>query len=214
MLHKDAPCGWQTVRDKQTAPRLKLQFKETEQAHLSLGFKGLAYGDKRAPAQNVLAAILGGGMSSRMFIEVREKRGLAYYVRSSPSAYQDTGVFNIGSGVQVNKISEAIQVIIGELKKIKDVPVGEDELKKAKEYIKGKSILALEDNQVRLDWFLERAAFYPSIVTPAEAFKKIDAVTPAQIQKVAQDLFKSATMTLAIIGPYKNEKQFKKLLKV
>ena len=205
---------WQKVRDKQVAPRLKPQFKQTEQSHLSLGFKGFAYGDKRNAAQSVLSAILGGGMSSRLFTEVREKRGLCYYVRASGGAYQDTGVFNIGAGVQIGKIEEAIQVIIGELKKIKDVPVGAEELKKAKEYIKGKSILALEDNQVRLDWFLERAAFYKNISTPDEAFKKIDSVTASDIQKVARDLFQNKNMTLAIIGPYKNEKQFKKLLDV
>ena len=136
-----------------------MEFKETEQAHLALGFKGLAYGDKRNPAQSVLSAILGGGMSSRLFIEVRERRGLAYYIRAGGSNYQDTGIFNIGSGVQVGKIEEAIKVILAELQKIKNQSVGEEELKKAKEFMKGKSILALEDNQVRLDWFLERTAF-------------------------------------------------------
>lgn len=206
--------GWQEQGDKQNAPRLKLQFKQTEQAHLSLGFKGFPYGDKRNPAQNVLAAVLGGGMSSRLFIEVREKRGLAYYVRSSPSNYQDTGIFNIGSGVQVGKIEQAVKVIMAELKKIKDEPVGVKELQKAKDYIKGKSVLALEDNQVRLDWFLEAAAFKPKIESPAEAFKKIDAVTSSDIQKVARNLFQSKTMTLAVIGPYKSDKMFKKLLHV
>ncbi len=204
--------GWQKAKDKQSSPRLKVQFKQTEQAHLSLGFKGFAYGDKRNAAQSVLAAVLGGGMSSRLFIEVREKRGLAYYIRSSPSNYQDTGLFNIGSGVQVGKIEEAIKVILAELGKIKNGVVAEQELQKAKEYIKGKSTLALEDNQVRLDWFLERQAFYPEVLTPTEVFKKIDAVTSADIQKAARDLFKSSQMTLAVIGPYKDGSKFKKII--
>ncbi len=205
---------WEKAKDKQSSPRLKLQFKQTEQAHLSIGFKGFAYGDKRNAAQSVLSAILGGGMSSRLFIEVREKRGLAYYVRAGGSSYQDTGVFNIGSGVQVGKIQEAIKVIGSELNKIKTELVGEKELQKAKDYIKGKSTLALEDNQVRLDWFLEAAAFKPKITTPTQAFKKIDAVTAADIQKVARDLFQSKKMTLAIIGPYKSDKMFKNILSV
>lgn len=204
--------GWERVADKQSKPRLRLQFKETEQAHLSIGFKGFAYGDKRTAAQSVLSAILGGGMSSRLFMEVRERRGLGYYVRASGGAYQDTGVFNIGAGVQVGKIQEAIKVIGSELKKIKSDLVGDKELQKAKDYIKGKSILALEDNQVRLDWFMESAAFKPKIEIPTDAFKKIDAVTSADIQKAARDLFQNKKMTLAIIGPYKNEKIFKKLL--
>lgn len=204
--------GWNRAADKQTQPRLKVEFKATEQAHLSLGFKGFAYNDKRNKAQSVLSAILGGGMSSRLFMEVRERRGLAYYVRASGSNYQDTGVFNIGAGVQIPKIEEALKVILDELRKIKTHQVSPTELKKAKEYIKGKTILALEDNQIRLDWMLDRVAFCRPVETPEEAFKKIDAVTSADIQKVANDLFNSKRMTLAIIGPYKNEKVFTKLI--
>ncbi len=206
--------GWRKALDKQASSRLKLQYKQTEQAHLSIGFKGFDYGDKRNAAQSVLSAILGGGMSSRLFMEVRERRGLAYYVRAGGGNYQDTGVFNIGSGVQVAKIEEALKVILAELKKIKDAPVGEKETQKAKEYLKGKTILALEDNQVRLDWFLEHCAFYPKIETPVEVFKKIDAVTEADVQKTARDLFQNKNMTLAVIGPYKDEAQFKKILQV
>ena len=206
--------GWEKVVDGQKSPRLKLQFKQTEQAHLTLGFKGFAYGDKRNSAQTVLSAILGGGMSSRLFMEVREKRGLCYYVRSSGGSYQDTGVFNIGAGVQIGKITEALKVIVDELRKIKTILPDEKELLKAKEYLKGKTVLALEDNQVRLDWFLEAAAFRQKSQTPEEVFKKIDAFTAADVQKVARELFQSKKMTLDVIGPYKNEREFKKLLKV
>ena len=205
---------WEPVKDKQNHPRIKLDYKDTQQAHLALGFKGFAYGDKRNSAQSVLAAILGGGMSSRLFTEVREKRGLGYYVRSSPGNYQDTGSFTVSAGVQVDKISGALRVILAELKKIKDSPVGEKEILKAKEYIKGKSILALEDNQVRLDWFMEAAAFKPKIEAPEEVFKRIDAVSAKDIANVAKQLFVNKGMTLAVIGPYKKEDQFKKLLKV
>lgn len=206
--------GWDKVKDRQKHPRIKIEYKDTKQAHLALGFKGFAYGDKRNAAQSVLAAVLGGGMSSRLFTEVREKRGLGYYVRSSPGNYQDTGCFAVSAGVQVDKITDALKVILSELKKIKNVVVDGKEIQKAKEYLKGKSILALEDNQVRLDWFLEHAAFYQKIETPTEVFKKIDAVTSFDIQKVAKQLFKNKNMILAVIGPYKNEKQFKTLLRV
>jgi predicted Zn-dependent peptidase len=205
--------GWDMARDGQKSPRLKVQYKETEQAHLALGFKGLKYGDKRTAAQSVLSAILGGGMSSRLFTEVRERRGLGYYVRASGSSYQDTGVFNIGAGLQVGKVEEALKVIFQELEKIKNTPVQAAELKKAKDYIKGKTTLALEDNQVRLDWFLERAAFYKDIKTPQQALEKIEKVTVKDIQNLAKDLFKKEGMTLAIIGPYKNDKIFRSLLK-
>jgi predicted Zn-dependent peptidase len=206
--------GWDKVSEKQNQPRVEIAYKETQQAHLALGFKSFAYGDPRNAAVSVLASVLGGGMSSRLFSEVREKRGLAYYVRAMPGSYQDTGSFTITSGVQVVKITEALQVILGELKKIKDVPVDEREILKAKEYIKGKTILALEDNQVRLDWFLERAAFHKTVETPAEVFKRIDAVTIKDVAEVATELFQNKNMTLAIIGPYKSDTEFKRLLDV
>ncbi len=206
--------SWDKVKDKQNEPRLKVEYKQTEQAHLALGFKAFPYGDPRNAAVSVLAAILGGGMSSRLFMEVRERRGLAYYVRAMPGHYQDTGVFGIQSGVQVDKITNALEVILAELKKIKEVPVGEIEIKKAKEYIKGKTTLALEDNQVRLDWFLERAAFFPETDTPDQAFVKIDKVSIDDVKNVASELFESKNMTLAVIGPYKSEEQFKKVLQI
>jgi len=206
--------GWDKTTDKQTAPRLVLEYKETQQAHLALGFKAFPYGDAKNSVVSVLAAILGGGMSSRLFSEVREKRGLGYYVHAMPGSYQDTGYFIVASGVQVDKVTDAVQILLGELKKIKDVPVDERELQKAKEYIKGKTTLALEDSQNRLDWFLERAAFYKKIETPAEVFKRIDAVTVADIASLAKELFVNSNMSLAVIGPHKNEKPFKDILKV
>ncbi len=99
--------GWNKVKDKQNHQRVKIEYKDTQQAHLALGFKGFAYNDSRNSAVSVLASILGGGMSSRLFTEVREKRGLGYYVRCSPGSYQDTGSFTVSAGVQVDKISEA-----------------------------------------------------------------------------------------------------------
>ena len=205
---------WDKVTDVQTQPRMKIQYKQTEQAHLSIGFKGFSYGDKRNSAASLLGAVLGGGMSSRLFTEVRERRGLAYYVRAYPGSYQDTGSFTVNSGVKVGGIQEAIAIILEELKKLKNIPVPEQEIQKARDYIKGKTTLALEDNQVRLDWFLERAAFFKTITTPEEAFKRVDAVTAKDIMKIANELFQEKNMSLAVIGPYKDDKKFKGLMKV
>lgn len=204
---------WTKVKDAQKQPTFKLQYKETEQAHLSFGFKGFPFGDKRNPATLILGAILGGGMSSRLFTEIRERRGLAYYVRSFASSYQDTGVFHIGAGVQTDKIQDAITVILAELRRIITVPVDAKELQKAKAYIKGRTTLALEDNQARLDWCIEQQAFHNKIREPQELFAKIDRVTARQVQEVAEQLFKPQRLNLAVIGPYKNEQPFKKLIK-
>lgn len=205
---------WEKVKDAQKASRLKVQFKDTKQAHLAFGFKGLSFDDKRNAPANVLSAVLGGGMSSRLFTEVREKRGLAYYVRSGSANFQDAGIFQIGAGVQVNKIEEAIKVILMELDRIKSFAVNPKELLKAKEYIKGKNTLALEDNQSKLDWYLEQFAFYKKIQTPVEYFAEIDRINAKQVQKVANFFFQKKRMSLAIIGPYRSAKKFEKLIKI
>lgn len=205
---------WDKVKDDQKQSRVMVQCKQTEQAHFTLGFKAFPYGDKRNTAATVLGSILGGGMSSRLFIEVRERRGLGYYVRAYPGCYQDTGVFTVSAGVQVDKIEQAVTVVLDELKKIQTITVPPQELQKAKDYIKGKTTLALEDNQVRLDWFLERVAFNKDILIPSEAFAKIDKITAKDVQKVAVELFQKKNLSLAIIGPYKTDDKFKKLLKI
>lgn len=204
---------WDKVTDNQKKPRLKVQFKETEQAHLVMAFKGLKTGHKLNPVAHVMGAVLGGGMSSRLFHEIREKRGLAYYVRSSFSAYQDIGMFHIGSGVQVDKITEAVDVIISELHRLREVPVDAKELKKAKEYIKGRTTLALEDNQNRLDWCIENEASLGKIVAPRELFAKIDRVSPKQVQALATEFFQSGKLSMAVVGPYKSDTAIAKLLK-
>lgn len=205
---------WDKAKDGQKKIQVKVHYKDTQQAHLAFGFKGFEFGDKRNSAALVLGAILGGGMSSRLFSEIRERRGLAYYVRASNSSYQDTGVFQVSSGVQVDKVEEAVRVILGELNKIRTVPISDKELIKAKAYLKGRTTLALEDNQTRLDWFIEQEAFHKSIQIPADFFKKIDNVTIAQVREIAKTLFQPQRMNLAVIGPYKNDKMFAKLLKI
>jgi predicted Zn-dependent peptidase len=203
---------WPKVKDSQREPRVQLKFKKTEQANFDLGFKAYNVSDKRNPAATVLAAILGGGMSSRLFSEIRERRGLAYYVRAGNGQYLDTGAFDVSAGVRVSNVDEAIKVTLDELRKIKTDLVSDRELAKAKSYLKGRTTLYLEDNQARLDWYLEQVAFKKDIKTPADIFKEIDAVTAKQVRAIAQDLFQSSKLSFAIIGPYRSDKQFKKII--
>ncbi len=201
------------VKDKQKQFAVKLEHKDIKQAVINFGFKSIDYNHKDNAAAAVLASILGGGMSSRLFDEVREKRGLAYYVRASNSNYQDTGVFDISSGVRVDKIEDVIVVILAELKKISTEPVTDKELQKAKSYLKGKITLALEDNQSRLDWYLEELAFKNHVQAPKDVFKDIDQVTAKDVLRLAGKLFNPNLMSLAIVGPYKSAKKFESLLK-
>lgn len=203
---------WKPAKDNQKGPRIRLEYKDTQQAHFILGFKGYKMEDKKNAAAAVLSAVLGGGMSSRLFSEIRERRGLAYYVRAGNSSYQDTGSFDVSAGVRTTSIDEAILVTLEQLKKIATELVPEKEIIKAKEFLKGHTTLYLEDNQARLDWYLEQAAFKKELKTPAEILKKIDGVTAKQVQAVAAELFQGNKMSLAIIGPYKGEAKFKKLI--
>lgn len=203
---------WTKAKDNQRASRLRLQYKDTQQAHFNLGFKGYKMSDKKNAAAAVLSAILGGGMSSRLFSEIRERRGLAYYVRASNSSYQDTGVFDVSAGVRTTSIEEAIQVTLDVLRNIANTPIPEREIVKAKAFLKGHTTLYLEDNQARLDWYLEQAAFKKDLKSPAEILKKVDDVTAKQVQAIAAELFQANKMSLAIIGPYKGDVKFKKII--
>ncbi|HMQ01785.1 MAG TPA: pitrilysin family protein [Candidatus Doudnabacteria bacterium] len=206
--------GWDKSKNGQSAPRVAVKYKDTQQAHFDLGFKSFGYDDRRGKIATVLSSLLGGGMSSRLFTEIREKRGLAYYVRAGQSAYIDTGVFDISAGVRVSKLEEAIEVTLSELSKIAAGDIEAKELSKAKEFIKGKTTLYLEDNQARLDWYLEQTAFKKSVKSPAEAFREIDSVTVAQVSKVARELFDKKKLSLAVVGPYKKtmEKKLEKII--
>jgi predicted Zn-dependent peptidase len=123
-------------------------------------------------------------------------------------------MFHIGAGVHVDKIEEALKVIVEELQRIKSFLVDPKELQKAKEYIKGRTTLGLEDNQSRLDWLIEQEAFHRHLELPKEMFAKIDKVTAQDVRRAAKMFFQAKTSSLAVIGPYKTDKVFAKLLKI
>jgi len=199
---------------KQKKPQVKLHPKKKEQAHFILGFLGNPRGHPDRFTEAILASILGGGMSSRLFSEIREKRGLAYAVRTSVDRYVDTGNFSTYAGVDIKRIDEAIKVALGEHYGVADGkrPISKTELKKAKEYVKGHLALALEDTKDVSAFFGEPELFLRKIETPESIFAKIDEVTTEGILRVAKKLFIPEKLNLAIIGPYKDQARFEKLL--
>ena len=206
--------GFKPIAESQRKPALRISYKKTDQAHVILGFRGmrLAHPDRYIGA--VLSTILGGGMSSRLFINVREKRGLAYYVRAENDSYLDTGTLAASAGVDLKRIDEAIKVILAEFAQIAARKVGEKELKKAKEYIKGKMILSWEDSRtVAFSYGLDELG-EGRVRTNAEILKKIDRVTPADILRLSRFLFTNSKLNLVVIGPFKEPERFRKLLKL
>jgi predicted Zn-dependent peptidase len=186
--------------------------KDSEQAHLILGVRGYPIGHPSRYALQLLAVVLGGGMSSRLFTEVRERRGLGYYVHAGNTAYTDTGTFYASAGVDVARLDEAITTILGELRKIAAEPVPADELEKARGYAKGRFVLRLESPQGTIQYGLRREVLEGEIEDPDELLRRLDEVTVEDVQRVAKDLFEGKRLYLALVGPFDDPARFEQLL--
>lgn len=184
---------------------IKITHKKTEQAHLYLGFPTIDSNDKRYWTQKVLSAVLGGNMSSRMFLNVREAQGLCYYVSTSIDSYQDAGSFATRAGVDTSRIKDAITAILKEFSNIKGEIIPDSELKKGKEYLKGKMILRLEDSENYASLLAEEELLTDKIEDVQEIITKIDAVTPEDIAEFTKEFFQEENLNLTVIGPYKEE---------
>ena len=206
--------GFKRAVENQIKPALKVVYKKTDQAHLVLGFRGLKIGHPDRYNAAVLATILGGGMSSRLFINVREKHGLAYYVRADNESYLDTGTLVAAAGVDLKRIEDAIKVILGEFVEISKKKVSEKELKKAKEYIKGRVILAWEDSRTVAVSYGTDEILEGKVRTLDEELARIDEVSADDVRRVAQFLFTNSKLNLAVIGPFRDQGRFEKILKV
>lgn len=175
--------------------------QDTKQAHLLIGCRAYAYNKRLEPAARVLATILGGGLSSRLFLELRERQGLAYSVFSDYNSFVDTGAFSVYAGVSPDNIGRAMQVIINELARLKTELVGDAELTKVKHKLAGGLQLALESTSAIADRVGSRMVLLNEVKLPDETIADIEAVTTEDVQAVANELFKSENLRLATIAP-------------
>jgi predicted Zn-dependent peptidase len=213
-LKKGPEKSFEKLSFNQESSRVRLRRKKTSQSHFCLGVRGYPLSHPDRFALSVLSTILGGSMSSRMWIQVRERRGLAYYIKTTPEFYLDNGYLVTQAGVDVGKIEEAMKVILEEYQKIASKKVDLNELNKAKEFLKGRLILALEDSQSVAERYALLAILEEKIRDPEETIDLIQKVTVGDIQRVARDIFRPQNLNLAIIGPYKEEERFLRLLKI
>ncbi|NQV88495.1 MAG: insulinase family protein [Parcubacteria group bacterium] len=202
------------VIEKQNKPKVLVKFKETDQTHMVLGFRAYDIFDKRTPALDLLATILGGGMSSRLFDKLRNQMGVCYYVRAFGDQYTDHGMFGVASGVDNTRVKEVILAILDELKKLKNEIVSEEELKKAKEYSIGNMFLTLEPSDDIAQFYGAQEILRQKIKTPEEMAKELRKVTARDIQKVAKDIFQNKKLNLALIGRFKESREFEQILGV
>lgn len=207
------------VLEKQTGPRVKIQNKKTDQAHILLGVRGVPFGHRDEHIAKILSVILGGGLSSRLGIEIREKQGLAYYVRTDSEKYSDTGYLATRTGVPVKKVDQAIKIILREYQRMTTEPIGAKELNRTKQLIMGRTRLQMESSANIAQWYGLQSAIMNQqtkrrgIVSPDEFIKAMKKITPEEIQRFAKKIFVNQNLNLAIIGPYQTIKPFKKILK-
>ena len=191
-------------KESQSKPQIRINAKKTEQTHLCLGFRAFGLADPRRYVLGLLSVVLGGGMSSRLFHEVRERRGLAYYIRTSTSKYQDVGNLVAQAGIDHRKVEEAVKVIQEEYYKMsrKNSGITDEELKRAKEFVKGHFILSLEDSHEVASLMAESLILEGRIRTPEEIISGIDAVNTEEVTLLAGELFTPGRINLAGIGPF------------
>jgi predicted Zn-dependent peptidase len=180
---------------------LRLEYKDTEQAHLSFSFAGLPRSDARRFTLRLLNVILGEGMRSRLFQEVRERLGLAYSVDSYISAMQDSGAIGVYAGVSTQAAEMALGAILGQLDRLRQELVPQDELEKAREFTKGRLALALEDSFAVASYYAQQELLASHVLSLEELVDRYDAVQTTGILDLAQELFQTERLNLAVVGP-------------
>lgn len=191
---------------------VKVHTKASDQAHICLGVHSYPLEHPDRYVLQVLSTILGGGMSSRLFTEVRERRGLAYYVYGLNHSYTDAGSLYAQAGVDINRIDDAVSTVAAELRKIAQDAVPQDELDKAKSFAKGRFVLQLESPQGLIMFGLRREVLESRTPDPEEILGELEKVTAADVQRVAQDVIDTRGLNLAVIGPFDDPSRFEQLL--
>lgn len=201
---KEIPT-FKAVIENQKKPEAKLLEKGTEQFHLCVGLRAYPREHPHRYAQRLLSIALGENMSSRLFQEIREERGLAYDIHSSVSRYYDTGLFTVSAGLEKKKLKDALVVILKEMSKIKENLISDEELGRAKEYYIGQLVLGLEKTMNSMLWVGENFVCSDQVLTKEEVIEKIQEVDREQVRKVAQELFTDERLNLSLIGPIKDK---------
>ncbi len=212
---KRKPEGFKKVKLQKLSlkQRINIVYRDVKQAQLIIGFPAYSYFHKSINALGILGIILGGNMSSRLFSEVRVKRGLAYYIKAGQDIYEDIGSFSIKSGLDKERIFEAISVISEELKRITLEGPSDDEIKRAKDYLSGQLKLSMEDSSFVATWYGHHDLLERKIISPEQKLKLIEKVSKKEVWRVARDVFKFDKLYLSLIGPFKKIEPFLSVLR-
>ncbi len=193
-------------------PAVLLHHKKTDQSHLILALPAYVATNRRLPALKILNIILGGNMSSRLFLNIREREGLCYYIGSQAEAYTDCGYWSVHAGVDTSRVERAIKLILLELKRLASGDITARDLQAARDFYEGKLALALETSSDVAFWAGGQQAVLGKIKTPAELLAEVMSLQLKDLQQVAQELIKTNHLRLAIISPHKDKELFSRLL--
>ena len=208
------PRAWHpAAHGDQARPQVRMEYKKSEQAHLYMALPGIPTRHPDRYALDLMSTVLGEGMSSRLFLEVREKRGLAYDVHSMVSHFRDTGSFVVYFGVDPKNARYAGEVVLAELGRIK-TGVPEEELDRARELAKGRLLLRMEDTRAVAGWAGAQELLHEHILTVDEVVEKVNAITLEDVARMANEFLVLDKLSLAVVGPYRSDRQFQALLKV
>lgn len=196
------------TKDTQVVPRVAVLHKEIDQTHFMLGVRSFPVYDERNPVLSVLSGILGGGMSSRLFRKLRDEMGVGYYVRAGNTTSTDSGYFSVSAGVANDRIHEVLRAVMRELHLLTTELVSDAELTKVKEHIIGMMYLGLESSDDLAEYYGVQAVLRRELRTPKEKEKRIRAVTAEDIRTMARKIFVEKNLNLALIGPYREGKEF------
>jgi predicted Zn-dependent peptidase len=206
------PDPWFPARNGQSAPRCQLMFKRTEQTHVALGLHALPLGHPDRNALDLISVLFGESMSSRLFIELRERQGLCYDVNSYVTHFKDTGSFGIYAAVDPSNGPKAVDALMDELRRLETGGVPEEELNKARELAKGRLLLRMEDTRAVSGWLGGQEILMSEILSPEDVVARLDKVTPEDMTRVARDLLHTDKLNLAVVGPHRSDRRFASLL--
>lgn len=200
------------TREAQSAPAVLNKFKKSDQSHLVIGFRAFDIFDPRRYTLQVLGEILGGGMSSRLFDRLRTELGVAYYVYASPDLSLDHGSLSVAAGIDSRRLSEVVKVILEEFRELVRTPVGEDELKKAKDHLTGTLMVNLETSDEIANFYGGQEVLVRKIVSPEELIRRVQKVSARNVRELARQVFRRQNLNMAVIGPHRSAAELRKLL--
>jgi predicted Zn-dependent peptidase len=206
--------GKERVKEAQKKPEAFVEYRKTDQAHIALGVRAFPLSHPLRYAQDLMALLLGGMMSSRLFVEIREKLGIAYSISTSSETNPDTGSLVTSAGIKQDSIEIAIRAILNEYRRLTKESVPPRELQKIKDHAIGQSVIALESSDANASFYGTQELLEESISTPEEVYGKIRAVTASDMKRLANSIFQQNRLNLVVLGPFKKKEAFQKLLRL